>query len=305
MLRRKPYSIVYFAGICLIFFALINDVLLANSRGAFFTNYIIHIAFQIFIFLQAILLIKKWVVSFEEIEKLHRELDFKNKVFSIIAHDLRNPVANLDQFIGILSNNILSQEKREKALNSIKGMVKSSLKLIDNLLFWGRSQSSQIITNPQACNLLEITIDTLNLYKESAGNKSLSLNYSSEGDPHAFCDIELITIVIRNLISNAIKFTKPEGHVTVKIFPKSEEKGWICLDVEDDGIGIAKEKLKNIFTREVFMSTYGTANEKGTGIGLSLCFDLVILNKGTIEIESKENSGTRVRLTLPAFTEFV
>jgi signal transduction histidine kinase len=298
-LKKSPSAIYYFLGLFLLFIALINDLLLANSKNSISRNYIIHLAFQAFIFLQAIMLIKTWIRSYEETERLHKELDFKNKVFSIIAHDLKAPVASLDQYLGILDENI-SKDKREKAMNSIKGMVKSSLSLIDNLIYWGRSQGSKMKVIPVSCNLEDISKDILNLLKESAKNKSLELSYSSDGNSNAFCDKELIQIVLRNLVSNAIKFTNSGGKVLIRIYHKSSDKNRIFLDVEDNGVGIPSEKLKNLFNSEVPLSTYGTANEKGTGIGLRLCYDLITLNNGLIKVESTENTGTRIMITLPS-----
>ena len=231
-------------------------------------------------------------------KKLQEALDFKNRVFSIIAHDLRSPVASLIQITELLKEDSFKSEDKKFRI-SANELAKSAGELIDNLLYWGGSQGDQIRYSPDSCDISGIVSEVFNVFKEMARQKSITLKYVFKEEKYAFCDRELIMIVIRNLVSNALKFTNKDGIVSVITSPHPDKKNMILILVKDTGIGIPKDKTKNIFGSDKLESMIGTANEKGTGLGLRLCKELVNLNKGTIKINSSLKTGTTFSISLP------
>ncbi len=342
LFRATPGKWAYFAGSVVLIVALINDILLANSKTAISSDYVVHFAIQIFVFIQAVMLIRKWIVSYQEKESLHAEiahmnqnleiivkkrtaqlesqnleiskqkekienqnktlqesLDFKNKFFSIIAHDLKSPIASLVQ-ISELTDEDMPAEDRLQIWASVKGLMKSAADLIDNLLYWGRSQGNQLHFKPELVSLHEILDETIALFIEIAKQKSIKLSYSDEEDTHAFIDKVLMQIVFRNIISNALKFTNSGGIVSLKTQADPQTSERIILSVEDDGVGMDRAVIDNLLENKEIISTAGTANEHGTGLGLRLCYDLIKINKGEMRIESTPGKGTTILLFLPA-----
>jgi len=328
VLRGKLADLGYLCGLLIFIVALINDLMIANSQTALTRNYSIHFAVQLFVFIQAIMIIRNWIFTYIEKERLHREINyinrnlekmvtdrtaelnernkeledalaFKDRVFSIIAHDLRSPIASLAQNAELL-NYDLSDEDRHKVFTSFLDLTHIASNLIDNLLYWGRSQSNQINYNPVDCDLKAVVTQIFQLFKEYAGQKSISIDLKTGRDTIAYCDEELIRIILRNLISNALKFTGKGGEVIVSISHEDDPEEKIRLMVTDNGIGIGGDKIRTLFTDDQIITTTGTGGEKGTGLGLKLCYDLIRISKGSINIESIPGKGTRVMMILPA-----
>jgi len=237
----------------------------------------------------------------EDIEARNTELkdalDFKNRVFSIIAHDLKSPIASLVQN-SVLLDYDLSKENNKKLINSFRELSSSALSLIDNLLYWGRSQGAQLNYHPEQFDLKQVIEEVYKLFGEMARQKNIRLNWEAEENTTVFADRELMEIICRNLLSNAIKFTGKGGEVLVH---SSTESGSniLVLRIQDSGIGIPEDRLKDIFGTSEMVSTAGTEKERGTGLGLRLCNELVQVNKGELRIESREGEGTSVYILLP------
>lgn len=328
VLRGKLADLGYLCGLLIFIAALINDLLIANSQTALTRNYSIHFAVQLFVFIQAIMIIRNWIFTYLEKERLHREINyinrnlekmvtdrttelnernkelenaliFKDRVFSIIAHDLRSPIASLVQNAELL-NYDLSDEDRHKVFASFLDLTHMASNLIDNLLYWGRSQGNLINYNPANCDLKDVVKQILQLFQDYAGQKSISIDLQTGRKTIAYCDEELIRIVLRNLISNALKFTGKGGEVVVSITHESDPEEIIRLMVTDNGIGIGEDKIRTLFTDDKIIATKGTDGETGTGLGLKLCYDLIRINKGSINIESVPGKGTKVIIILPA-----
>jgi signal transduction histidine kinase len=307
--------------------ALVNDMMIANSQATLTKGYTIHFAMQIFVFAQAVMIIKGWVSAYIEKERLNREiedininlekrvverteelnirnmelekaLNFKDRVFSIIAHDLKSPVASLIQNIELIDLEG-SEEKKKQILSSFKKLAHSAGDLIDNLLYWGRSQGDQISYRPEIHDVAEIVKDNIRLFDEMARQKSITFKFQTISDSEAFCDKELIHIVIRNLISNALKYSYRGGHVFIKIFRKEDITDMLFISVEDNGIGMDENIRKKLFREEDIVSTTGTEMEKGTGLGLKLCYNLININKGHIEVHSEKDKGAEFVFDLP------
>lgn len=234
-----------------------------------------------------------------ESEKNLREINLgKDKFFSILAHDLRSPFNSIKGLSEILVEDyeILSTEEVKEMSDGIYESSTKILRLLENLLDWSRVQTGKIEINPEYFDMNEIIFQNFALLQNQAASKKINLIIESGSRQVVFADRNMIDTILRNLISNAIKFTNPNGSVIVK----SEMQNSLTLvTVEDDGVGIKPDLLDKLFKIEENISTNGTNNEKGTGLGLVLCSEFVQLNKGKIWVESKHNTGSKFHFTLP------
>ena len=246
----------------------------------------------------------------EEIEKQHTRIalqnkqlsetiQLKNKIFSVVAHDLRSPVVNILYMLNLLKEKEY-KEKYDTFANSSIEYAQSVISLLENMLVWGRGQEDKIKFSPAKHNFADIILTNLSIFKESADKKEISVNFTQVGNSFAYFDKDLMDIIIRNLLSNAVKYTPRGGRISILLKDKTAERKNIMLKICDNGIGIPEERQKTLFSSEEVSSTPGTENEKGTGLGLTLCHELVLINKGTISVESKEGEGTCVILNIPA-----
>ena len=156
--------------------------------------------------------------------------------------------------------------------------------------------SAVITSNPAR---LRLVLTNLSIFKETSDKKEITVNFTQVGSSTAYCDKDLLDIIIRNLLSNAVKYTPRGGRISILLKDKVSEDNCILLKICDNGIGIPPEQQKYLFTSAEVSSTPGTENEKGTGLGLKLCHELVLINKGTINVESKPGEGTCFSITLP------
>jgi len=223
----------------------------------------------------------------------------KDKFFSIIAHDLRNPFNTILGFSELLAKNT-SQMKTEKIVKFAENIYQSSrnaLSLLDNLLTWARSQIGRISTNPTMIDLKFITNEIVTQHSISAELKHIEIKIEFDYSYHAYADEDMVRTIIRNLLTNALKFTNTNGKIIIQLY---KLENMLYLSLIDNGIGMESEKLNNLFKIEVDNSTPGTANEKGTGLGLILCKDFVEKNGGQIWVESKPDEGSKFTFSIPA-----
>lgn len=227
-------------------------------------------------------------VSQENLTRINNSKDF---IFSILSHDLRSPLTTLKGFLGLMSESaeVFSKDEIKGLSNKIRQSVGTSLDLIDNILFWSQSQNGSISFKPQLLNLRQLINKTIDVYHLSAEKKGVSLKGKVEGDLFIEADENMMSFIFRNLISNALKFTPTGGQITIKGTPKDRK---LELRFEDSGIGIPKDHLDLIFNPNQTFTTRGTANEKGTGLGLKLVQEFVKQHKGTLNIESTPGKGT-------------
>lgn len=223
-----------------------------------------------------------------ELEKLNAE---KNKFFSIIAHDLRSPFNAIIGLSELLVEEIdeKNYENAQEYSSVILQSARRAVALLNNLMEWAQLKTGKIEYNPEYFNIVALVKETTSLYKEIAKKKSIALE---EILPHflsLYADKAMISSILRNFISNAIKFTMPGGKVVVTVEEKSKE---IIFSVKDTGVGISKERVDDIFKIDHMYSTMGTDNEKGTGMGLTLCKDFVEMHSGKIWVESEEGIGS-------------
>lgn len=222
----------------------------------------------------------------------------KDKLFSIIAHDLRGPFNSIEGFSDLIMNNLgrFNQVELKKYLGLINTSANNSINLLDNLLNWAKSQTDQIVFSPKKINITAIIGEILNLLEPTALVKNITLKQRQSEPIKCFADENMTRVVIRNLISNAIKFTNENGEIIVT---QKTIKKEIEITVSDNGVGIKKEIIKEIFDVSKNKSTLGTANEKGSGLGLLLCKEFVRKNCGEIWVESIEGKGSDFKFTLP------
>lgn len=239
---------------------------------------------------------------FEELkqsESLLREANgAKDKFFSIIAHDLKNPFNVLLNYSQMLLEGFddLPDVQRIKYIEDIQTSTKSLVKLTENLLDWSRSQTGRIKHEPLEIDLYELAFNNVYLFKKAAEEKNITLKSEIEYETNVFADFNMVNTVFRNLVSNAVKFTEEGGEIKTT----AQDKGdfWeLC--VSDTGMGIKEENLEKLFKIDESLSTRGTRNEEGTGLGLILCKEFVEKNGGEIRVESKVGEGTKFIFTLP------
>lgn len=237
----------------------------------------------------------------KSLEKRAKELQelnaTKDRIFSIIGHDLINPINNILGFSRLINDKFdkyPSQKKKEFNL-LIHNSASVVAQILDNLLTWSRSQRNNIDYQPELRDLNEVVKNTLHLMDPVARNKSISIKNKLKQPQAAYCDFNLTGTVLRNIISNAIKFTPQNGEIQIW---GQEEKGHLTVTIKDNGIGMGEGQLEALFEVNNKPSK-GTDGEKGTGLGLIICKEFVELYNGKIWVESKPDEGTEVKFTLP------
>ncbi len=225
-------------------------------------------------------------------------IQLKNKVFSVIAHDLRSPVVSILYMLNLLKEDEFREKYDEFANLSIQ-YAQQVINLLENMLVWGKGQEDKIKYSPGRYDLADLILTNLSIFKEAADSKAISMNFTQIGNSKAFFDKDLLDIIIRNLLSNALKYTPRGGRISILLKDRTISGEGTVLKVCDNGVGIPPMKQKYLFTATEIVSTPGTENEKGTGLGLKLCQELVKLNKGTLSVESKEDEGTCFTVTIP------
>ncbi|MBN2788959.1 MAG: tetratricopeptide repeat protein [Candidatus Delongbacteria bacterium] len=231
-------------------------------------------------------------------KELQRINASKDRFFNILAHDLKNPFSILYTTSEILASYYkeLSETKRVEYISTIRLSSKHILKLIENLLEWSRSQSGKKQFQPVNFNLYEIVESTFLLLNQSAKMKNISMKIKMKKNLGIYADKNMIRTVLRNLITNSIKFTNKDGNITIS---SSKNKQGTTISVHDDGVGIKKKDQKKLFSMDKHFVTMGTSNEKGTGIGLLLCEEFVKKHNGKIWIESKYGKGSKFTISIP------
>jgi len=232
-------------------------------------------------------------------EELRESNASKDKMFSIIAHDLRTPFNGLLAFSDILSNDYesLSKDEVQEYIEVIRSLSRNTFNLLEKLLQWSRLQTGRMEFNPVKLSFQEQVEPILGLLSANARGKSIELTGNIEKGLTILSDQNMVHAVIRNLASNAIKFTPENGSVTITAHAVPGNMAEIT--VSDTGVGIDPENLNNLFRVENQHSTKGTRGETGTGLGLILCKEFIERNGGSIRVESEPGKGSRFIFTLP------
>ncbi len=279
--KGSRIDIAYFVIFLLLAAAGIHDIRVSLGKAESFSGYLLTYAVILFVFIQAALLLYRWVKSYHEKEKLQNELEFmnrnlellvsqrtqelkarteeiekqnimiasqnkqlsetiqmKNKIFSVIAHDLRSPVVNILYMLNLLKEKEY-KEKYDTFANSSIQYAQMVISLLENMLVWGRGQEDKIKYSPDIRNLADIILTNLSIFKETADKKEITVNFTQVGSSMAYFDKDLMDIIIRNLLSNAVKYTPRGGRISILLKDRSADEGDILLKVCDNGTGIS------------------------------------------------------------------
>lgn len=231
----------------------------------------------------------------EELQKLNKT---KDHFFSILAHDLKNPISALTGISDFVKDNFSKLDKKDaqEYINSIYKSAFSIYDLLLNLLNWSQTQSKSITYSPSHINLKELVQKNATLLDQQFRNKHIVLNVDVNAEHHIFADYNMIDTVVRNLLSNSIKFTEYNGRVTVSSFAHDDD---IVLSIADTGVGMSTDQLKRLFKLDKANISSGTAGERGTGLGLVISHDFIAANNGKINVESRPGQGTTFHIALP------
>jgi PAS domain S-box-containing protein len=245
---------------------------------------------------------KKAESALRENEKQLIKLNADKDIFiSILGHDLKSPFSTLlglsDALIGDLKN--LSTQELEDHLKNIYKTAWNTYNLLENLLNWTRTQSGKIPFSPRVCSFNEICINIIDLFKAGADAKGITISCVNTCNENIFADIDMLNTILRNLVSNAIKFTNRDGVINISAMNSDSD---VTVSVSDSGVGIGPENLSKLFDMSKVLSTSGTEEEPGTGLGLLLCKEFVEKHGGKIWVESQPDKGSTFSFILPGET---
>lgn len=230
----------------------------------------------------------------EKLEELNKT---KDKLFSVIGHDLSGPIANMRAcFEMVLKDDFTDQKELREVLEMLRERSASTHNLLENLLYWLRAKRGRLKPNADNINIVDIIIDNIDITKADIEAKGLLIDLSANLKHFVYCDQDMINLVLRNLLSNAIKFTPSGGKITISV---EEEDGSVRVSVADTGIGIPDENLSKIFDKSMYLTTYGVNKERGSGLGLNLCRDFVEASGGVITVDSTVGVGTTFSFVIP------
>lgn len=238
----------------------------------------------------------------ERLKKLNLELinsnSMKDKLISIIAHDLRSPFSSILGFSELLGENFRYYDikKTEKIIEIINTSAKHTLALLDNLLIWARMQQGKLDFKPEMVVMIPLINEVTDMLSSSARFKSIKIINSMPEGLSVYADVNMLKTIMRNIIQNSIKFSNPCSQIEISSEMKEDH---VMIAVRDEGIGMDKETLGNLFHVGASVSTMGTANESGSGWGLILCKEFIEKHGGTIDIESSPGEGSKFRFFLP------
>ncbi len=235
------------------------------------------------------------LVSEQKLKKMNAA---KDKLFTIIAHDLGNPLNSILLSSGHLQRNshLMDVSDRDEFILDIYRQTQGLADLLENLLQWARVQTGKIARHQEWVDIRSLTTETVDWIQYTAQKKKIRMISHVMENTMAWADKHMMKAVIRNLVTNAVKYTHPGGEIVITSTDAGDN---IEVTVSDNGVGMAAEKVKLLFTDEIHESTRGTGNEKGTGLGLTLCKEFVENNGGTIHVQSQAHQGSRFSFTLP------
>lgn len=238
-------------------------------------------------------------ILIESEKQLRKANAMKDKFFSIIAHDLKNPFNAILGFSSLLyeAYDNFDDQQRKSFIKNICDASDSTFKLLQNLLEWSRTQTGKIEFYPETIDVASIVNENITVLKSAAKNKKIILETNIDGSLVAFADSNMVKAIIRNLVSNAIKFTHPGGRIEVNATNSGNE---VAISVSDSGIGITSDDISRLFRIDDPFRTVGTAQEEGSGLGLILCKEFVEKNNGKIWVESSAGVGSKFSFTLPS-----
>ncbi|NBC84366.1 MAG: hypothetical protein GVY19_13440 [Bacteroidetes bacterium] len=233
-------------------------------------------------------------------DELEKANNAKDKFFSILAHDLKNPINLIVNFADMLRNNFsqFNDNKKLEYVDSLKETSENTYKLLENILYWARSQTGRLKVNKVKLDVMGVFYDTKTIYEESIKSKGIQVHFPGMKSCTISSDQDMIYTIIRNLFSNALKYTPDGGNIWLE----TELTGAsVSIAVKDDGLGMKPGIKDNLFSTESTITTDGIKGEKGTGLGLIICQELVERLEGNIRVESEPGKGSQFIVTLPNY----
>lgn len=278
------------------------DLLTADypSRDAFFIDtYFTYIITILLIYTGTGYLLRAYVqqrkMLLERAEALKKINKEKDKLFSIISHDLRTPLANVHQYLEMIGSGDLNQKEKKVIENKLLDITRNTQELLTNLLYWSRNQMESSRVNLRPIHVRKEVASTITYLRLIASKKGIVLSHHFKDDLIIRADQDLLNLIVRNILYNAIKFTPYAGEI---LFVAERQDNRCVISVKDNGRGIPTEKRSQLFDFST-ESSLGTNNEQGTGIGLTLCREYMLLQQGEIWFETEEGQGTTFYLSFP------
>jgi signal transduction histidine kinase len=281
-----------------------------STLTRFIDNVLAFIVVIIFIHLTFRLIRKSHEKQSRKLEKQHRDLTLAKenleqtnhnltKILSVIGHDVKNPLASIEGFLELINSDIgLSEEEKNTVLSDLHRTVKNTSSMLDDLVRWSKIQMGGQVTVMQNLPLSAWLDHTLSSLEQLAATQGVALSSSYDSEKELYCDGTLMTIIIRNIIQNAIKFTPPGGKIKFEVAGDSE---YILFKITDTGVGMDEDEVAMLFTNQS-KSRLGMRSEKGVGLGLMLVKEYTHAHKGLIEIQSKVDYGTQFIIKIPVST---
>jgi two-component system sensor histidine kinase/response regulator len=242
--------------------------------------------------------------NYEEMRTLAEQLEKSNKTksqfFSIIAHDLKNPLSAISMYAELFQDPRIFERSEDEIRSMFKSTQKAAttaLNLTKNLLDWARTQTNRIEFHPEGVNLKTIIENNIDLVSASIEHKQIDIQWENKSNQEMFLlDRNMIDTIVRNLISNAIKFTPHNGKINITIQKEDQN---LFITIQDTGVGISLENQEKLFSIGEKYSTPGTSREPGTGLGLILCHEFIKQHQGEINVQSEPNKGSTFTVRIP------
>lgn len=231
-------------------------------------------------------------------DELQATVEARDKMYSVIAHDLRSPIGTLKMVFNMLSMSLSKEEIGDENFEMLtmgNDITESTFMLLDNLLKWTKSQIGRMNTVFQEVDISEVVLFASKMSDMVAQVKNIRVEYDIPGPIRVRCDVDMVKTIMRNLMSNAVKYSDEGGRILISV---RETPTHAAVSVRDYGIGISEENLPKLLNPEVHFTTYGTRNEEGSGLGLQLCVDLTRRNGGELTVESTEGEGSTFTFTI-------
>lgn len=231
-------------------------------------------------------------------DELQATVEARDKMYSVIAHDLRSPIGTLKMVFNMLSLNLTQEQVGEDNFEMISmgnNITESTFMLLDNLLKWTKSQIGRMNTVFQKVDICEVVHFASKMSDLVAQVKNIEVDYDIPGPIQVNCDVDMVKTIMRNLMSNAVKYSNEGGKIVISV---TENPTHAIISVKDSGIGIKEEDLPKLLNPEIHHTTYGTKNEEGSGLGLQLCQDLTRRNGGEMSVSSVYGEGSTFTFTL-------
>jgi two-component system sensor histidine kinase/response regulator len=299
--NERRYLVLFSIVNCLLFIAVKIYLHTSHTFDTVpFSRVIFNISWSLLVIVLALLFFKKEQKDYEgQVEEKNRELEklnsTKEKLFSIIAHDLRSPIAQLKNSLDLVNRGQISPETFQQITSKLSSEVDHLHSTLDNLLRWSMSQFHGIKAVPEKINLADVVNRQALLFKQSLEQKNIKFSQHGTG-VFVLADPDHIMLIIRNLLSNAIKYSYADGSISIRA---SIEDDTILIEVADTGIGMSDAMQESIFNTNHVVSSTGTFNEKGTGLGLKLCKEFIEKNNGEMWVKTAAEKGTIVYISLP------